>query len=88
MNGDGNLYLAVALHNGSAVAILLGNGDGTFQTESDVAVGGNPYSLTFADLNGDGKLDLAVSVDQYPWVLAGAQGVAVALGTETAPSYP
>jgi hypothetical protein len=40
----------------------LGNGDGTFQAQTlySIANSDNPY-LTIADLNGDGKLDLAVA---------------------------
>ena len=40
---------------------MLGNGDGTFQTHVDYAVGSEPTSVVIADFNGDGKLDLAVS---------------------------
>jgi Bacterial Ig-like domain (group 3)/FG-GAP-like repeat len=47
--------------NGS-VGILLGNGDGTFQAVATYNSGGfRAVSLAVADLNGDGKLDLAVA---------------------------
>jgi hypothetical protein len=75
LNGDGNLDLVVPLTNGSAIAILLGNGDGTFQAETDVTVGLYPGSVAIADLNGDGKLDLAATTRQY-----GSEGVDVAFG--------
>jgi uncharacterized protein (DUF2141 family) len=66
VNGDGRPDLLVA--NGcfsfslcgtkGAVAVLLGNGDGTFQAATEYLSGGAyPYSLQLADLNGDGKLD-------------------------------
>jgi hypothetical protein len=56
-NRDGKLDLIVS-DNLNAVAILLGNGDGSFQTPTTIAaVGGG---LTTADLNGDGKADLIV----------------------------
>jgi len=42
------------------VSILLGNGDGTFQTAANYPVGLVAFSLLVADFNGDGKLDLAV----------------------------
>ena len=48
---------------GSAtVSVLLGNGDGTFQNAKNFNVGANPTSIAVADLNGDGKLDLAVGI--------------------------
>jgi VCBS repeat protein len=44
------------------VSILLGNGDGTFQTAVPYDTGGDDAdSVTIADLNADGKLDLVLS---------------------------
>jgi hypothetical protein len=62
-NGDGILDLATANAGTGAnsVSVLLANGDGTFQTHVDYAAGISPIYLTTADLNGDGKLDLAVT---------------------------
>src|SRR5208282_5667077 len=64
-NGDGKPDLAVANGNnagygyyGSTVSILLGNGDGTFQSHVDYSVGSNPTGIASGDFNGDGKLDL------------------------------
>jgi FG-GAP-like repeat len=63
-NRDGSLDLAIVnfcppCDHGS-VSILLGNGDGSFQTHVDYPVSGFPQSLITGDFNGDGKLDLAV----------------------------
>ena len=64
-NGDGRLDLAVFSEGGNpGLAILLGKGDGTFQSFADYATGcgsdGTDCTAAVADLNGDGKLDLAV----------------------------
>jgi uncharacterized protein (TIGR03437 family) len=59
-NGDGHLDIATV--NGSTavstVAVLLGNGDGTFQAAVSYSVSGNPHSLGFCDFNRDGIGDL------------------------------
>ena len=62
-NGDGKLDLATGNRfqdsgDTGGVSILLGNGDGTFQShvEYDKSVGA--YSMTMGDFNRDGKLDL------------------------------
>jgi len=60
-NGDGKLDLAVANVTGQTVSILLGKGDGTFQTQKEYAAGYAPIALAVGDFNGDGKLDLAVA---------------------------
>ena len=62
-NGDGKPDLAVLLSN-DTVAVLLGNGDGTFTPApgSPIALGaGTPGAIAVADFTGDGKLDLAVT---------------------------
>ena len=59
-NADGELDLAVANAGDNTVSILLGNGDGSFQTQTTYATGSTPVSVTTGDFNGDGKLDLAV----------------------------
>ncbi len=59
--GDGIQDLAVAGGNFLApgtVSVLLSNGDGTFQPEQDFAAEVDPRSLTAADVDGDGRLDL------------------------------
>jgi hypothetical protein len=56
--------LAVASGGRSAgvVQILLGNGDGTFSRQRSVSAGStNLTSLSAADVNGDGNVDLVVT---------------------------
>ena len=65
LNGDGKLDLALALGNTAAVAILMGNGDGSFQPQHTVATAGSslyyPVALAVADFNHDGRLDIATA---------------------------
>jgi hypothetical protein len=63
-NRDGKLDLAVANEGptgGGGLAILLGNGDGTFLPPVFLTSGVNPASLVAADFNADGIVDLAVA---------------------------
>src|SRR5205807_9060896 len=62
-NNDGKLDLAVALPEQSAIGFLFGNGDGTFQPATSLAVNGHPSQLFAGDFNRDGKQDLAVAMD-------------------------
>jgi len=59
-NGDGKLDLAL-IDSANAILIYLGNGDGTFQTALETAVGAGPSQLAFGDFNSDGRLDLGVA---------------------------
>jgi len=65
-NGDGIPDLAIVPTGNldgtfSYLAILLGNGDGTFKVGATPEVGADAQSATVGDFNGDGTLDLAVT---------------------------
>ena len=60
LNGDGNADLALGDRAGK-VAVLLGNGDGTFQDAVEFDSGVFPGSVAIGDLNADGKADIAVA---------------------------
>jgi hypothetical protein len=73
LNGDGKLDLVVTnfcqtsvqgdcSNNSGEVAVLLGNGDGTFRPALLYSTGGYwAYSVAIGDFNGDGIPDLAVA---------------------------
>jgi hypothetical protein len=63
-NGDGKLDLVATVQSDSAFSILLGNGDGTFQNPTETSVEYQAGDVVAADLNRDGKLDLAIYVLQ------------------------
>ena len=60
-NGDGRTDLAVADPGLNEVSILLGNGDGTFDSLPPIPVPGGPYALVAGDFTGNGRIDLAVA---------------------------
>lgn len=60
-NGDGKMDLAIANRGSATVAILFGNGDGTFQAAVTYTLNANgsmPVAIAAADFNGDGKPDV------------------------------
>jgi hypothetical protein len=61
VNGDGKPDLVVTNGNANSVGVLLGNGDGTFQTAVTYDSGpSDPMGVVIADVNGDGKPDVLV----------------------------
>jgi hypothetical protein len=67
VNGDGKPDLIVANNcadgacTGGNLGVLLGNGDGTFQTAVTYALSGTATAVAVADVNGDGRPDLIVA---------------------------
>ncbi|HUU85278.1 MAG TPA: FG-GAP-like repeat-containing protein [Phycisphaerae bacterium] len=62
-DGDGRQDLVTGYYDwpDSGVSVLLGNGDGTFQSEQRYAVGSGPIGVAVGDFDGDGRRDLATA---------------------------
>jgi hypothetical protein len=60
-NGDGKLDVAVTSFDFATVAVLLGNGDGSFQPTVFYQTPAGAISVAVGDFNGDGFPDLAVA---------------------------
>jgi len=76
LRGNGTLDLIVGSFNVNQIAVLLGNGNGTFQPPIFYTVGtavNTPTSLTTGDFNHDGNLDVAVAnlIDDTVSILLG-----------------
>jgi Flp pilus assembly secretin CpaC len=72
-NRDGIPDLAAAAAGGNEAAVMLGNGDGTFQNAVFYPTGTNPSAIAAADINQDGFIDL-VTTD------AGSNSISILLG--------
>ena len=61
LNGDGILDIAVAKEGrseGAGISILYGKGDGTFNDGPSLEIEPSPFTITIADLDGDGQPEL------------------------------
>jgi FG-GAP-like repeat len=71
---DGNLDMTVLENYPTSPVLLvfLGRGDGTFSSPTSHSMGTSAaYSVSAADLNGDGKADIAVQTDQGVFFFVG-----------------
>lgn len=68
-NADGKPDMAVSA--GKFICVLIGNGDGTFQSPVSTFLGDAVGALAAADLDGDGKADIAASVGGKVYILLG-----------------
>jgi hypothetical protein len=65
-NNDGKRDMVVinkgdpTVNDPGGVTVFLGNGDGTFQSAKNVAIGKNCTNAVVGDFNGDGNMDLAL----------------------------
>jgi hypothetical protein len=77
-----NLCTDVSCSGNGVIAVLLGNGDGTFKSPVTYGSGGRTLIATVADLNGDGKPDIVVAN------ASGNVGVGVLRGRRVSPFPP
>jgi hypothetical protein len=69
---DPNILDLVTLDTGNQVNVILGNGDGTFQTPVSYDLGrGLPGNVTVVDINQDGRDDIFASTDSGVQLLLG-----------------
>ena len=59
-NGDGKPDMATANTGSNDASVLIGKGDGTFQTAVSYAAGSGPAAIATTDCDGDGNLDLVI----------------------------
>ena len=66
LNGDGKLDLAPVdvTYNNKNISVLLGDGTGKFSKPEAIDIQQNISDLAWADVNGDGKIDL-ITADEY-----------------------
>lgn len=94
LNADGRTDIAVAAHDSRRVDLLFGQGGGAFGPVQSLAMPGNnkPTGMTAADLDGDGDLDLATTLDNngvgFVVVLRNTGGVFSAAAFATSSSNP
>src|SRR5687768_17537792 len=67
-NGDGVPDLAAT--GASGVGVMLGVGNGTFGPRVNFSTGAQSQDLAAGDFNGDGRVDLAVSLNSFEFSLA------------------
>ena len=83
LNDDGSTDVVVTMKTGSTgqIAVLVGNGDGTFVVGQTFEVGRDPRDLALVDVNADGQVD-AITAN------SGSQDVSVLLGNGDATFQP
>ena len=71
LNGDGFKDLVAPVPSANSVAVLLGNGTGGFAAPTLYPTGTGTHEGVILDLNGDGRLDIALEGLSDAFVLFG-----------------
>jgi FG-GAP-like repeat len=79
-NGDHNQDLVLAPSGSDFVYVYLGHGDGTFKSVGGFRAGGCSSAMASGDFNHDGKVDLALTIDQHCAINNGKFEVSILLG--------
>ena len=91
VNADGILDLLTTEINGevgySYVSVLLGNGDGTFQSHRDYSAGLCPVAIAVGDFNKDGYTDLVTADSDQAVFFVHSVSVYLNQGDGTFPQY-
>ncbi len=85
VNRDGKPDLVVVDSGSGEIGVLLGNGDGTFQTAQTYGSGCEPWSVAVADVNNDRGPDLLVA-NSCAYAGSGTPSVGVLLHAGTTPT--
>ena len=93
LRNDGKIDIVAGCQSEGEVAVLLGNGNGTFKAAKAYSVPAGVDDIALGDFNGDGKLDVAVTnagtydmVSVLPGSGTGTLKTAVSFGTNFGPT--
>ena len=88
INGDGQLDILTANSASDDISVLLGNGDGSFESPVILEIGGNnPQSIVLADVDNDGDADILTAniFSDDASVLLNQPGVDFTIAADNAP---